>query len=184
MNRSRVQLLERACSEDAIQDKGNRRGPQVRKRGKRQRMDKLLEKARKDNEHQHADENRPKLDVQSPSRNDERHDRRAKRDHSRDDHREGSQAGMARSRRPPRPSHMHADSPTLPGVYQWATKRHMWGTRCSGGKSAGLEHLRAPYHRPSMWEGLYPLSTIRDGNTFDKITTLLTGAEMTQGRLA
>ena len=80
--------------------------------------------------------------------------------------------------------HMHADSPTLPGVYQWATKRHMWGTRCSGGKSAGSEHLRAPYHRPSMWEGLYPLPTIRDGNTFDKITTLLTGAEMTQGRLA
>ncbi len=35
-----------------------------------------------------------------------------------------------------------------------------------------------------MWEGLYPLPTIRDGNTFDKITTLLTGAEMTQGRLA
>ena len=49
-------------------------------------MDKLLEKARKDNEHQHADENRPKLDVQSSSRNDERHDRRAKRDHSRNDH--------------------------------------------------------------------------------------------------
>ncbi len=98
--------------------------------------------------------------------------------------REGPQAGMARSRRPPRPSHMHADSPTLPGVYQWATKRHMWGTRCSGGKSAGLEHLRAACHRPSMWEGFYPLPTIRDGNTFDKITTLLTGAEMTQGRLA
>jgi len=35
-----------------------------------------------------------------------------------------------------------------------------------------------------MWEGLYPLPTIRDGNTFDKIKTLLTGAEMTQGRLA
>ena len=82
------------------------------------------------------------------------------------------------------PSHMHADSPTLPEVYQWATKRHLWGTRCSGGKSAGSEHLRAPYHRPSMWEGLYPLPTIRDGNTFDKITTLLTGVEMTQGRLA
>ena len=83
------------------------------------------------------------------------------------------------------PSHMHADSPTLPGVYQWATKkRHMWRTRCSGGKSAGSEHLRAACHRPSMWEGLYPLPTIRDGNTFDKITTLLTGAEMTQGRLA
>ena len=80
--------------------------------------------------------------------------------------------------------HMHADSPTLPEVYQWATKRHLWGTRCSGGKSAGSEHLRAPYHRPSMWEGLYPLPTIRDGNTFDKIKTLLTGAEMTQGRLA
>ena len=86
MNRSRVQLLERACSEDAIQDKGDRRGSQARKRGKCQRMDKLLEKARKDNEHQHADENRPKLDVQSSSRNDERHDRRAKRDHSRNDH--------------------------------------------------------------------------------------------------
>lgn len=58
------------------------------------------------------------------------------------------------------------------------------GARCSGGKSAGSEHLRAACHKPSMWEGLYPLSTIRDGNTFDKITTLLTGAEMTQGRLA
>ena len=103
MNRSRVQLLERACSEDAIQDKGDRRGSQARKRGERQRMGKLLEKARKDNEHQRTDEDRPELDVQSPSRNDERHDRRAKRDHSRDDHREGPQAGMARSRRPPRP---------------------------------------------------------------------------------
>lgn len=81
--------------------------------------------------------------------------------------------------------HMHADSPTLPGVYQWATKkRHMWRTRCSGGKSAGSEHLRAACHRPSMWEGLYPLPTIRDGNTFDKITTLLTGAETVQVRLA
>ena len=60
----------------------------------------------------------------------------------------------------------------------------LWGTRCSGGKSAGSEHLRAACHRPSMWEGLYPLPTIRDGNTFDKIKTLLTGAEMTQGRLA
>ena len=103
MNRSRVQLLERACSEDAIQDKGDRRGSQARKRGKCQRMDKLLEKARKDNEHQRADENRLELDVQPPSRNDERHDRRAKRDHSRDDHREEPQVGMARSRRPPCP---------------------------------------------------------------------------------
>ena len=60
----------------------------------------------------------------------------------------------------------------------------LWGTRCSGGKSTGLEHLRAPYHRPSMWKGLYPLPIIRDGNTFDKITTLLTGAETVQGRLA
>ena len=103
MNRSRVQLLERACSEDAIQDKGDRRGSQARKRGERQRMGKLLEKARKDNEHQRADEDRPELDVQPPSRNDKRPYWRAERDHSRDDHREGSQAGMARSRRPPRP---------------------------------------------------------------------------------
>ena len=66
-------------------------------------MGKLLEKARKDNEHQHADENRPELDVQSPSRNDEHHDRRTKRDHSRDDHREEPQVGMTRSRRPSRP---------------------------------------------------------------------------------
>lgn len=35
-----------------------------------------------------------------------------------------------------------------------------------------------------MWEGLYPLPTIRDGNTFDKITTLHTGAETVQVRLA
>lgn len=103
MNRSCAQLLERARGEGAIQDKGDRRGPQARKRGERQRMGKLLEKARKDNEHQRTDEDRPELDVQSPSRNDKRHDRRAKRDHSRDDHREGPQAGMARSRRPPRP---------------------------------------------------------------------------------
>ena len=66
-------------------------------------MGKLLEKARKDNEHQRTDENHLELDVQPPSRNDKRHDRRAKRDHSRDDHREGPQAGMARSRRPLRP---------------------------------------------------------------------------------
>lgn len=35
-----------------------------------------------------------------------------------------------------------------------------------------------------MWEDLYPLPIICDGNTFDKITTLLTGAETVQGRLA
>ncbi len=35
-----------------------------------------------------------------------------------------------------------------------------------------------------MWEGLYPLPTIRDGNTFDKIATLLTEAETVQERLA
>mgnify|MGYP000974233101 FL=1 len=58
------------------------------------------------------------------------------------------------------------------------------GARCSGGKSADSERLRAACHRPSMWEGLYLPLTIRDGNTFDKIATLLTGAEMTQGRLA
>ena len=97
------QLLEHARGKGGVRDKGDRRGPQARKRGKRQRMGKLLEKARKDNEHQRTDENHLKLDVQPPSRNDKRHDRRAKRDHSRDDHREGPQVGMARSRRPPRP---------------------------------------------------------------------------------
>ena len=182
------QLLEHACGEGGVRDKGDRRGSQARKRGK----------------HQRTDENHLELDVQSPSRNDERHDRRAGRDHSRDDH--ASQRRIKNhtcqspfSSHPRRaageggafptaasPSHMQAaDLPTLPGVYRWATKkRHMWGTRCSGGKSAGSEHLRAPYHRPSMWEGLYPLPTIRDGNTFDKIATLLTEAETVQERLA
>ena len=71
------QLLEHACGKGGVRDKGDRRGSQARKRGKRQRMGKLLEKARKDNEHQRTDENRLELDVQPPSRNDERHDRRA-----------------------------------------------------------------------------------------------------------